>query len=332
MSDSNSLDFRPTARWEILQRRARLLGQVRRFFDERGFVEVETPLLSRDVVADLHLDPIPVTFPEHPPTPQAPRPMWLQTSPEFAMKRLLAAGADKIYQVTKAFRAGEFGAQHNPEFTIVEWYRVGDDVQRATNLLAELTTALLPGRPVSRISYEAAFQTHVGLNPHTASVSQCAPRAEALGLTPPASLNADRRDEWLNFLLATAVEPKLAGAVIVFDYPASQAALARTRVVPGDPPYEVAERFELYVDGVELANGYHELLDADTLRQRNQLANELRIADGRYSVPEESRLLAAMEQGLPACCGVALGFDRLVMVAEGAKRIQDVIAFPIDRA
>ncbi len=333
MSATSDRDFLPTAKWEMLKLRAELLRRLRRFFEDRGFVEVETPLLSHDSVVDLHIDPIPVSLFEDPRAPHTGQRMWLQSSPEFGMKRLLAAGADKIFQVTKAFRAAERGARHNPEFTIVEWYRLGDNLEQGVDLLAELACKMLPAQQVERISYATAFHRHLGINPHIATVTELSNRAVALGGRPPDSLG-ETRDEWLNFLLATYVEPKLGvdRPTILFDYPASQAALARTRRVDGEPGYEVAERFELYVEGVELANGYHELVDAQALRDRNRVANTQRAADGRYTVPEESRLLAAMDQGLPPCAGVALGFDRLVMIVSGARDIREVIPFPIDRA
>ena len=165
-------DFAPTASWERLQLRAALLQRLRRFFDERGFLEVETPLLSRDTVVDAHLDPFPVTLigdPRHP--EEGPR-LWLQTSPEFAMKRLLACGAERIYQITKAFRAGERGALHNPEFTLLEWYRVGDGMQEGMQLLADVASQLLNVPEVDRLSYREAFQNQLGIDPHTSSVDQ----------------------------------------------------------------------------------------------------------------------------------------------------------------
>ena len=191
-------------------------------------------------------------------------------------------------------------------------------------------TTLLAGNAPEKLSYQVAFQRHLGLNPHQADVATMNRAGVERGFIPPASLDPRDRDQWLNFLLATCIEPQLGfeRPTIIYDYPASQAALARVR--PGDPP--CAERFELYVRGVELANGYHELLDPAVLRQRNQITNQQRAAEGKYALPEESRLLAAMEHGLPSCTGVAMGFDRIVMLAVGAKQIADVIAFPIDRA
>jgi lysyl-tRNA synthetase class 2 len=322
-------DFAPTASWELLRRRAALLQQLRTFFNERGFVEVETPLLSADTVVDRHLDPMQLQLPTGIDAASA-RPMWLQTSPEFCMKRLLAAGAKAIYQVTRAFRCDEQGRLHNPEFTIAEWYRAGDGMQAGMDLLGELAATLLATTGVKKVSYGEAFQRHAGVDPHRADVSALSQAAARLKIEIPVGYEKADRDHWLDLLLGSCVEQHLGKEepTILYDYPASQAMLARIRV--GDPP--IAERFELYVDGVELANGYHELLDADELRRRNARTNEQRRADGKPTLPESSRLLAAMDHGLPDCCGVALGFDRLLMAVTGAKDIRDVIAFPFDRA
>jgi lysyl-tRNA synthetase class 2 len=308
-------DFLPTATLEMLARRADLLRQVRQFFDGRGFLEVETPILSHDTVVDRHLDPLAVTLFADPREPQRGQQLWLQTSPEFGMKRLLAAyGAGRgshdpalaIYQITKAFRGGEAGSLHNPEFTIVEWYRVGDDYAAGMELLSDLADAILGRGPADRYTFLGAVRL--------------------FGATEAPALS----DFDLDVVLTQKVQPQLGFTrpTILHDYPANQAALAR--VQPGEPP--VAERFELFVDGIELANGYHELLDPAILRERNRANNAARAADRKHTLPEESRLLAAMEHGLPSCCGCALGFDRLVMAATGAKTIQEVMAFPIERA
>ena len=322
-------DFRPSASLEMLRRRAELLKQVRYFFDLRGFLEVETPLLSRDVVVDRHLDPLSVTLFTDPREPNRGEKLWLQTSPEFAMKRLLAAGFKAIYQITKVFRGGEAGSLHNPEFTMVEWYRVGDDYEGGIEFLSQLTQEILHCPPPERLTYREAFRRHANVDPLAATDEEL---RVAAGWTTAPYLNVLRsdRDTLLNTILACVVEQHLGRGrpTILCEYPASQAALAQVR--PGDLP--VAERFELYVEGLELANGYHELLDASVLRERNRAANAARAADGKFTLPEESQLLAAMEHGLPSCCGCALGFDRLVMVATGAKTIQEVMAFPIDRA
>lgn len=315
-------DFLPTATLDMLAHRAKLLQRVREFFDSRGFLEVETPLLSHDTVVDRHLDPLSVTLFADARQPDRGQKLWLQTSPEFGMKRLLAAGATAIYQIAKAFRGGpEDGREHNPEFTIVEWYRVGDDYAAGMQLLSDLAESVLGAGSAERLAYRDAFQRQVGFDP-------LQPGAK---LPLPLGMPKDADDDLiLDDYLTSLIAPYLGldRPVILHDYPASQAALARVR--PGNPP--VAERFELYFRGLELANGYHELLDPAILRQRNRANNTERFADDKYMLPEESRLLSAMDHGLPACSGCALGFDRLVMAATGAKSIQEVMAFPIDRA
>jgi lysyl-tRNA synthetase class 2 len=323
-------DFRPTASWHNLRLRSELLREVRRFFHGRGFLEVETPLLSADTVVDRHLDPFPVVVADHQAGSGSGRTCWLQTSPEFCMKRLVAAGARAIYQVTRSFRQGEAGPLHNPEFTIVEWYRAGDDMAAGIQLLDELSQTLLARGPAERIGYGEAFGRYVGLDPHQAGCDELAAKARELGTAIPASLRPDDRDGWLDLLLVERVAPRLGTQrpSILYDYPASQAALAQIR--PGPPP--VAERFELYLSGIELANGYHELIDAQELRRRNARANAQRRTDGKSDLPCESRLLAAMEAGLADSTGVALGFDRVVMLAAGAERLEEVMAFPFCRA
>lgn len=323
-------NFRPSASWSNLCLRADLLKRTRAFFDSRGFLEVETPVLSADTVVDRHLDPFSAILCDDPRRPDVGRRLWLQTSPEFHMKRLLAAGSPAIYQIARVFRNAERGKLHNPEFTMVEWYRPGDDLQAGMQLLSDLSEALLARGPAVRISYAEAFAKHVGIDPHAATGEQLGARAAHVGIAVPNSLSFDDRDAWLDLLLVELVQPHLGRGTpaILYDYPASQAALARVRA--SDPP--VAERFELYVEGIELANGYYELLAAQMLRDRNRRNNEQRVADGKPPLPEQSRLVAAMEAGLPPCTGVALGFDRLVMLAADAVSIDEALAFPIDRA
>jgi lysyl-tRNA synthetase class 2 len=322
-------DFLPAASWPNLRLRAELLARTRAFFHDRAFLEVETPLLSADVVVDRHIDPLSVILSHDPRRPAEGRALWLQTSPEFAMKRLMAAGGEAIYQITRAFRAGESGRLHNPEFTIVEWYRRGDSMDDGMQLTADLCESLLNLGPAERVSYAQAFENHVGLDPHQSTAAELAQVARARGLSFSDALVAGDRDAWLNLLLAELVQPRLGHPrpTLLYHYPGSQAALAR---VVGDPP--LAERFELFVRGMELANGYHELLDAEVLRDRNRQTNDERASDGKLRLPEGSRLLEAMRVGLPECSGTALGFDRLVMLAAGAESLTDVLAFPIDRA
>jgi lysyl-tRNA synthetase class 2 len=314
-----------------LRLRALLLERVRAFFSSRGFLEVETPLLSHDVVVDRHLDPFTTLLSSDPRQPEAGERLYLQTSPEFGMKRLLAAGGEAIYQITRAFRnGGERGRLHNPEFTIVEWYRVGDGLHEGMLLLSELSEVLLARGPAELVSYRESFERHVGVEPHAASVEELVDAATGHRIAVPEAMSHDR-DGLLNLLLVELVETHLGRGrpTIVYDYPATQAALARVRQTESTP---VAERFELYAEGIELANGYHELLDAGELRERNARTNRQRVADGKPALPEDSRLLIAMDAGLPPCTGVALGFDRAVIIAGSAGSIDEVIAFPIERA
>ncbi|MBI1249716.1 EF-P lysine aminoacylase GenX [bacterium] len=323
-------DWRPTASLESLKRRHEITQAVRAFFLAQGFWEVETPLLSRDTVVDTHLDPVPVTLAWDPATPEKGDRWYLQTSPEFAMKRLVSAGATAIFQITKAFRLAETGQQHNVEFTLVEWYRTGDRLAEGMQLLSDLAAAILKRGPATLISYQQLFQQYLNVDPLTASASQLRELAAQQNVSIPESFAPDERDSLLELLLSELIQPKLGQEepVILYHYPASQAVLAR--LSEEDP--RVACRFEMFVDGMELANGYDELLDAGVLIERNQASNMARRALGKPTLPEESRLLQAMQSGLPVCSGCALGLDRLVMAALGARSIDEVMPFPTRRA
>jgi lysyl-tRNA synthetase class 2 len=285
-------------------------------------MEVETPLLSAATVTDLHLQSLVLRVGGH-----GGRTMYLQTSPEFAMKRLLAGGCGPIYQISRAFRDAEAGRRHNPEFTLLEWYRPGWDHHRLMDEIDELLAEVLGSSPGERLSYAEAFERHAAVDPHRASRHDLEHRVQDLGVSSVTDLE---RDDLLNLLLTHVVEPKLGRGrpTFVHDFPASQAALARIR--PGDPP--LAERFEVFVEGVELANGYHELTDPAEQRRRFEADLAERRRRDLPEVPIDNRLLAALEAGLPDCAGVALGLDRLVMLKAGSDDISDVIAFPIDRA
>lgn len=312
------MSFRPTASVENLELRSKKLAQLRSHFAEAGFVEVETPLISHDTVVGRHLHPVGVAIDG--------ADLWLQTSPEFAMKRLVASGMNTIYQITRAVRAGENGKLHNSEFTILEWYKVGQSYEAAREFLSELAVSILGIAPAEQITYQNLFKQFIDLDPINDSEPFITQRAGELGLHTPDAWESLDRDSKLDFLLADAIQPQLQShAIIVYNYPASQAALAASNG-------ETAERFELFIHGLEIANGYHELLDAQELRDRNRHINNQRVLDGNERLPEESRLLDAMDSGLPDCSGVALGVDRLVMIAAGAESIHDVIAFPLDRA
>jgi lysyl-tRNA synthetase class 2 len=322
---------------EKLRLRAGLLRAARRFFEARGVLEVETPVLCAAGAVDEHLEPIPVGVRGGGGEARA---MCLVTSPEHSMKRLLAAGSGPIYQITRAFRDGERGRLHNPEFTILEWYRPGSDHEALMDEVEDLLRALVPeealfpagggDRRFERLGFAASFQRALGVDPHTASGAELAAAARRAGVEPPPGLAPGDREAWIDLLLVTRVEPTLGleRPVFLTDYPAGRAALARVR--EGEPP--VAERFELYARGLELANGYHELLDAGEQRRRFAEANRARARAGKRALPIDERFLAALEAGLPPAAGVAVGFDRVALLAAGASSIDEVLAFPFEEA
>jgi elongation factor P--(R)-beta-lysine ligase len=318
-------NWRPTASVENVRLRADVLAKIRAFFADRGVLEVETPLLAAAPVTDLHLHALQCRY--HGPGAADGRVLYLQTSPEFAMKRLLAADSGPIYQICKAVRNGETGRRHNPEFTILEWYRPGWDHHRLMDEVDELLTAILGTRPGERLTYQVAFERYAGIDPHAASDEALRRRVEALGMEDTGGL---RRDDLLDLILTHVIEPRLGHCQpsFIHDYPASQAALARIR--KGEPP--LAERFEVFSEGVELANGYHELTDPDEQRRRFVSDLAARRAADLAEVPIDERFLAALEHGLPPCAGVAFGIDRLLMVKTGTREIGEVLAFPIERA
>jgi len=314
--DGGPQTWRPTASVEALRRRAQILSRIRAFFERRGVLEVETPILSAAAVTDLHLTSVACTT--------AGGRRWLRTSPELAMKRLLAAGSGPIYEIAKAFRDGEAGRWHNPEFTILEWYRPGFDHHRLMDEMDELLGEVLGVGPAERTSYGTLFERDLGLDPHRATVERLRAVAAEHGLDVA---GLEERDGWLQLLASHLLEPSLGRGrpTFVHGFPPAQAALARVRD-------GVAERFEVYVEGVELANGFHELTDPVEQRQRFTADLERRRTNGRPEVPVDARFLAALASGLPACAGVALGVDRLVMLALGASSIAEVTSFPSDRA
>lgn len=318
-------NWRPTASMENIRLRAEVLARIRAFFADRGVLEVETPLLAAAPVTDLHLHALQCRY--HGPGAADGRVLYLQTSPEFAMKRLLAADSGPIYQICKAVRNGETGRRHNPEFTILEWYRPGWDHHRLMDEIDELLTVILGTRPGERLTYQVAFERYAGIDPHAASDEALRRRVEALGMEDTGGL---RRDDLLDLILTHLIEPRLGHCQpsFIHDYPASQAALARIR--KGEPP--LAERFEVFSEGVELANGYHELTDPDEQRRRFVADLAARRAADLAEVPIDERFLAALEHGLPPCAGVAFGIDRLLMVKTGTREIGEVLAFPIERA
>ena len=318
------MNWRPTATLSALRHRAAMLAAARGFFAGRGVLEVETPILSGAAVSDPQIESLTTRV-----AGMAAR-SYLCTSPEYAMKRLLAAGSGDIYQICKVFRDAERGRWHNPEFTLIEWYRLGYDDAALMTEVEELVGCLLAPRrlePAERLSYSAALQRHAGVDAHGASDGDLTESARRHGVVCDAELD---RDAKLDLLMGLVVGPRLGldRPCFICDYPASQAALARLK--PGLPP--VAARFELYLNGVELANGFHELVNAGEQRARFGQDLALRRARGQAESPVDEHLLAALAAGMPDCAGVALGFDRLVALALRAPQLADAMAFTIDNA
>jgi len=322
----NDADWRPGAAVPALRLRARMLERAREFFGARHVLEVETPLAVSRTVSDVQIESLRLA---------GDSPRYLHTSPEYAMKRLLAAGSGDIFQICKVFRAAERSALHNPEFTMIEWYRLGFSLdammEETAALVAAMTTGCWAGAaaPVQTLSYRDAFLRELGIDPLQVTEAELAQLCAARGLVPQSVSGADR-DELLDFLIATVIGPKLGQEQLtcLHHYPASQAALAELDA--GDP--RTALRFELYAQGIELANGYVEL--ADGAEQARRFASDAagRAARGLRPVEPDERLLAALRSSLPRCAGVALGFDRLAMLAAGATRIDQVMAFAWDKS
>jgi lysyl-tRNA synthetase class 2 len=387
------VSWRPTATRAVLEQRATLLARARQFFADGGVLEVDTPMVVNAPVTDVHIHSArvdlgaPVAASGSPPTSGAPspaagaaasqpatvpaagsalpqpattsRPFFLHTSPEYAMKRLLAAGSGDIYQICHVVRGFERGRLHNAEFTLIEWYRLGFTLDDLMSEVDALVRALLgpvaTGHASERITYREAFVRELGLDPFTASLGELREAARKLGFADtgpagsaapgnaagsvgasrsaaavPTATAAPHRDELLDLLMGAAVGPRLGANALTFvhGYPATQAALAR--LDPQDP--RAALRFELYCEGVELANGFNELASAAEQRARFNQDNAERHRAGLPAFPPDELLLAALEAGLPECSGVALGFDRTLMLATGAMTIDEVLPFPTERA
>jgi elongation factor P--(R)-beta-lysine ligase len=300
------------------------LAAAREFFAGRGVLEVETPILSAGAVSDPQIESLVTQV-------AGVGRFYLGTSPEYAMKRLLAAGSGDIYQICKVFRDAERGRWHNPEFTMIEWYRVGlDEAALMDEVEALIGKLLAPARVLGaaeRLSYAAALQRHAGVDAFGSSEDELLEAARRHGIHCDADLD---RDAKLDLLMGLIVGPRLGrgNPCFVYDYPASQAALARLK--PGLP--RVAARFELYLDGLELANGFHELAQPQEQRARFTHDLALRSERGQVQAPLDENFLAALESGLPDCAGVALGFDRLAAIAIGANRLSDAMTFSVENA
>jgi lysyl-tRNA synthetase class 2 len=318
--------WQPSASLAMIRRRAELLAGIRSFFEKRQVIEVVTPAMSPAGATDPNIQSMTLELKAFPRQPLR----YLHTSPEFAMKRLLAAGSGPIYQLCTVFRDNEAGRQHRPEFTMLEWYRPGWHYHRLIEEVVELIDAVvseIKPAEVRRFSYRELFQHYADLDPVTATVRDCLECCRRCEL-PVADSMTDDVDEWLDWIMGALVAPRLPenGLTCVYDFPPSQAALARIR--HDSPP--VAERFEVFWGGMELVNGFQELTDVAEQRFRFERDNARRREKGLPVIRLDERFLAAMENGLPESSGVALGLDRLLMAATGAKHIREVVSFADD--
>jgi lysyl-tRNA synthetase class 2 len=348
--------WQPSATIDVLKKRADIIATIRQFFAERGVLEVDTPLMSHATVTDPHILSIPAVY--QPIGSEETTTCYLQTSPEYAMKRLLAAGMGSIYQIAKAFRQGEVGRLHNPEFTMLEWYRLGFDHHQLMDEMDALLQKIIHTKAAERLSYLTVFEKYVDVNPHLASIDELKTTALKQGIcysggqeqsgsvlkkmpsltknsaeqnrSTVDSENKVEKNKWLDLLFTHCIEPHLGldRPCFIYDFPASCAALAKIRLE--NPP--VASRFEVYFKGVELANGFHELQDAFEQRKRFEADSLYREKNNVVSVPLDENFLAALEFGLPECAGVALGIDRLILLTMNAEKIDDILSFAFERA
>jgi lysyl-tRNA synthetase class 2 len=325
MSLASKNNWQPSASFDNLKLRASLFAQIREFFSSRGVLEVDTPLMCHTSVTDACIQSIPALFQAH--SQEAEQRYYLQTSPEYAMKRLLASGSGAIFQLCKAFRQGETGRMHNPEFSMLEWYRPDFDHHALMDEMDELLQLLLKVAPAERKTYQEIFQDFLQLDPHTASMQELAACAQQHKLDVQATVTD--RDVWLQLLMSECIEPHIGKErpIFIYDFPASQAALARVK--QGTPA--TASRFEVYMHGVELANGFHELQNAAEQRKRFEKNCVERAQENLPAMQIDELFLAALEHGLPDCAGVALGLDRLVMIAARSKSIVKVLSFDFSR-
>ena len=320
--------WEPSAAIEVLRARAQFLKKVREYFDTRGVYEVDPPLLSEGVATDPHLNAFDVAC-------ASGKYRYLQTSPEFGMKRMIAAGSGAIYCLGKVFRKDELGRRHNPEFTMLEWYRPHWDHHQLMTEVDDFIATMVGTQPATMTTYRDLFETHLGINPHTISMEALPQIAITRGVVSQHEIPALSRDGWLDLLISTCIEPLLGldRPVIVSEFPASQASLAKIREVSdAHESYWVAERFEYYLGGMELANGYHELCCAQEQQSRFeediQLRREMQLPDR----PIDHLLIAALAHGFPPCAGVALGIDRLLMFHQKVNHIAQVLPFDWERA
>ncbi len=313
--------WHPTATIPQLRARAKIIADIRAFFSEKNVLEVDTPLLCRVTATDPHLSSIQVPLNNN-------ETCFLQTSPEFPMKRLLASGIGSIYSLGKVFRGDENGRYHNLEFTMLEWYRIGFDHHQLMDEMDELFQRILNSQKAIRVTYRNLFRQFLHIDPFTSSISELQNVSTQNHINAP--ILGDDRDTWLQLLMSHLIEPQLGNSQphCIYNFPASQAALAKIRTEEG---HLVGERFEVYIQGIELANGYHELTDDKEQRHRFNADNIQRKKMHLPELPIDENLLAALAHGMPECAGVALGVDRLIMLATQANHINEVIPFPFDR-
>ncbi len=307
--------WQPHATIDTLRMRADIMARIRDFFNKRDVLEVETPLISATTVTDPHITSIPVVYSKD-------DIFYLQTSPEYAMKRLLAAGSGSIFQLCKAFRQDEKGRLHSPEFTMLEWYRVRFDHHALMDEMQDFFKEVFAIPKTDRFTAANVFETYVGINPHVAQVSELKNVAKKHGIEIDVP---DEKNVYLDILFTHIIEPKLGKEypVFIYDYPVSQAALAKIR----DERIPVASRFEVYYKGIELANGFHELQSAEEQRARFEKDLQYRALHQMDAVPMDELLLSALHSGLPDCAGVAMGVDRLMMLMLGYGKIANVVSF-----
>ena len=324
------VDWQPTCSLELLHLRAQTLQKIRQFFAQKSVLEVETPLMGTAIGTDPNLDFFATEY-QLPPTQ---RTLFLQTSPEFAMKRLLAAGSGSIYQICKAFRNGESGRFHNPEFTLLEWYRVGYNLSQLMDEVGELIAFLFNGsqmlQPTQRISYQSLFQQYTGLNPLVFSYEDYSNFAQNSGLIDAITLCGHDHALWLDFIFSHQIQPHLGHNALwlVYGYPVCMSSLARIN----EDNALVTDRVELFINGVELGNGYYELVDLNEQEKRFDKEIAIRQGTQRPSVVKDERLMAALAGGLPDCSGIAIGLDRVLMLLSNSPAIDEVLAFSISRA
>ncbi|MFP1843792.1 elongation factor P--(R)-beta-lysine ligase [Lonsdalea quercina] len=324
---SETASWQPSAPIANLLKRAEIMNEIRRFFSDRGVLEVETPAMSQATVTDVHLVPFDTQYVG--PGAADGLKLYLMTSPEYHMKRLLAAGSGPIYQLGRSFRNEESGRYHNPEFTMLEWYRPHYDMYRLMNEVDDLLQQVLECESAEMLTYQQAFQRHLDVDPLSADKAQLREVAETLGVGDVAHQEEDR-DTLLQLLFAVGVEVNIGRdkPAFVYHFPATQASLAEIST----EDHRVAERFEVYFKGIELANGFRELTDSAEQRQRFEQDNRKRAARGLSVQPIDENLLDALTAGIPDCAGVALGVDRLIMLALKAESISEVMAFTVDRS